>query len=339
MRLSEGGMPSGVIRHKQRIEAMTDKEFAEKHSEKTDDELRSMAWRLGYGKGAGKGSDHLVNRRKRGLGEETILELSKGKLKAVMQAADERSLDHPKARKHLASFDLAHRKVNGGAKVSAGKDGDRLEEGWYGDPGNHDATFNHEHLTHAKRIIGRAEKDLGKLSDGQRRDLLADNTNHSLVRIAAMVKHIGSLKEDLAGMDPVDRIYAKSEVAKGTATWHDSNSLKKRKVSGVGNGDDVHARLLKHVANQNARPRPKLTLVKNEETAKEVEVIEGKTWKDADYSARTKDRLKAKVAARKARRAEKGSIEEDVFPEVRTLNKKKRPDKKASTIESRGTGI
>ena len=58
----EGGMPSSVINSKQRYGDMSDKDFAELHQSKADDDLVAMAWRHGYG----KGSLHYVNKRKRG---------------------------------------------------------------------------------------------------------------------------------------------------------------------------------------------------------------------------------------------------------------------------------
>jgi hypothetical protein len=48
--LEEGGMPSSVIRTKQKYAAMTNQEFADLHGHKTEDELRQMAWSHGYGK-------------------------------------------------------------------------------------------------------------------------------------------------------------------------------------------------------------------------------------------------------------------------------------------------
>ena len=61
--IAEGGMPSSVIKSKQRYGDMSDKDFAELHQSKSDDDLVAMAWRHGYG----KGSLHYVNKRKRGL--------------------------------------------------------------------------------------------------------------------------------------------------------------------------------------------------------------------------------------------------------------------------------
>ena len=60
--VAEGGMPSSVIKSKQRYGDMSDKDFAELHQSKADDDLVAMAWRHGYG----KGSLHYVNKRKRG---------------------------------------------------------------------------------------------------------------------------------------------------------------------------------------------------------------------------------------------------------------------------------
>lgn len=60
--LEEGRMPPSVIKHKESIRNMTDKEFAEKHGSKSEDDLRQMAARHGYG----LNSDHYVQRAKRG---------------------------------------------------------------------------------------------------------------------------------------------------------------------------------------------------------------------------------------------------------------------------------
>lgn len=60
--LEEGRMPPSVIKHKESIRNMTDKEFAEKHGSKSEDDLRQMAARHGYG----MNSDHYVQRAKRG---------------------------------------------------------------------------------------------------------------------------------------------------------------------------------------------------------------------------------------------------------------------------------
>ena len=61
--VAEGSrMPASVIKIKQRNAAMSDKDFAQAHKDKSEDELRAMAWRHGYG----KDSSHYVDRRKKG---------------------------------------------------------------------------------------------------------------------------------------------------------------------------------------------------------------------------------------------------------------------------------
>jgi|7_EtaG_2_1085326.scaffolds.fasta_scaffold24083_2 hypothetical protein len=44
------GMPSSVAKHKQQLADMSDEEFAEKHGGKSEEQLRQMAWRHGYGR-------------------------------------------------------------------------------------------------------------------------------------------------------------------------------------------------------------------------------------------------------------------------------------------------
>jgi len=58
----EAGMPASVIKSKQRYSKMTPAEFAKAHGTKSDDELKAMAWRHGYG----KGSTHYVDKRNKG---------------------------------------------------------------------------------------------------------------------------------------------------------------------------------------------------------------------------------------------------------------------------------
>ena len=58
----EAGMPASVIKNKQRLSGMTDAELAEHLKDKSDEELKQMAWRHGYG----KMSPHYVNRVKKG---------------------------------------------------------------------------------------------------------------------------------------------------------------------------------------------------------------------------------------------------------------------------------
>ena len=73
--VEEAGMPSSVVKNKQRYASMSDSDFAKAHKEKSDDELKAMAWRHGYG----KGSSHYVNKRNKGqqgVAEDTRERLS-----------------------------------------------------------------------------------------------------------------------------------------------------------------------------------------------------------------------------------------------------------------------
>jgi len=60
--VAEAGMPSSVVKSKQRYAAMSDKEFHAAHKNKSAEELQAMAWRHGYG----KGSNHYVDKHKKG---------------------------------------------------------------------------------------------------------------------------------------------------------------------------------------------------------------------------------------------------------------------------------
>ena len=64
--MAEAGMPSSVIKSKQRYSQMSPAEFAKAHGDKSDDILRGMAWRHGYG----KNSNHYVNKRNEGMKTE-----------------------------------------------------------------------------------------------------------------------------------------------------------------------------------------------------------------------------------------------------------------------------
>lgn len=72
VQVNEGRMPASVIRHKTQLADMSDAEFAEKHGNKTEKELRDMAARHGYGwnKATKTGSDHYVKRVARGMKRE-----------------------------------------------------------------------------------------------------------------------------------------------------------------------------------------------------------------------------------------------------------------------------
>jgi hypothetical protein len=60
------GMPASVIKNKTRNANMSDSEFAEAHKDKSDDDLKSMAHRHGYG----KDSTHYIDKRKKGTSSE-----------------------------------------------------------------------------------------------------------------------------------------------------------------------------------------------------------------------------------------------------------------------------
>ena len=79
--LDEGNMPQSVIKSKQKYADMSDQEFHAAHKNKSEDDLKSMAWRHGYG----KGSNHYVNRHKKGGGQ--LNELSTNKLTQYKTAA------------------------------------------------------------------------------------------------------------------------------------------------------------------------------------------------------------------------------------------------------------
>ena len=64
--MQEGGMPASVIKHKQRLANMTDKELADRHGDTDETRLRQMAWRHGYG----KMSSYYVDRVKKGKAVE-----------------------------------------------------------------------------------------------------------------------------------------------------------------------------------------------------------------------------------------------------------------------------
>ena len=79
--LDEGNMPQSVVKSKQKYADMSDQEFHAAHKNKSEDDLKSMAWRHGYG----KGSNHYVNRHKKGGGQ--LNELSTNKLAQYKTAA------------------------------------------------------------------------------------------------------------------------------------------------------------------------------------------------------------------------------------------------------------
>ena len=85
--VDEGGMPSSVIKHKERIKAMSDQEFYQDHKGKSEDDLKSMARRHGYG----PDNNVYVDKHKRGQQEgvaeeaEPVVKRSLGKMmEAIM---------------------------------------------------------------------------------------------------------------------------------------------------------------------------------------------------------------------------------------------------------------
>jgi hypothetical protein len=63
-------MPASIIKHKEKLAYMSDKELAQHFKDKDDETLKQMAWRHGYG----KMSPHYVNRRNRGMNEGIMTE-------------------------------------------------------------------------------------------------------------------------------------------------------------------------------------------------------------------------------------------------------------------------
>ena len=90
------GMSASTIKHKQKISHMSNQEFAMKYKDRSDAELRSMAWRHGYGKPGTAGHDHYVNLRKKGMSaneEVQIDELSTATMKSYRAAAKDDKKD------------------------------------------------------------------------------------------------------------------------------------------------------------------------------------------------------------------------------------------------------
>ena len=81
--VAEGAMPASVIKAKKRYSEMTPAEFARAHKDKSNEELKSMAWRHGYG----KGSTHYVDKRNKGknqgLNEGPVTDTAVNIIKAV----------------------------------------------------------------------------------------------------------------------------------------------------------------------------------------------------------------------------------------------------------------
>lgn len=98
--VDEAGMPASVIKSKQNRANMSDKEFADSHKDKSDADLRSMAWRHGHGKPGTPGHDHYVNRRNKGIKEEVeqIDELSTDLLHRAAHKAAKRAMGDAQGR-------------------------------------------------------------------------------------------------------------------------------------------------------------------------------------------------------------------------------------------------
>jgi len=75
--LDEAGMPSSVIKHKQKLANMSDQELAKAHGDKSEEDLKQMAWRHGYG----KMSSHYVNRVNKGKSQMEETELEEARFK------------------------------------------------------------------------------------------------------------------------------------------------------------------------------------------------------------------------------------------------------------------
>ena len=60
-------MPASIIKHKEKLAHMSDEELAKHFQDKDDNTLRQMAWRHGYG----KMSDYYVNRKNKGMSQDT----------------------------------------------------------------------------------------------------------------------------------------------------------------------------------------------------------------------------------------------------------------------------
>ena len=60
-------MPASIIKHKEKLANMSDKDLADRFKDFDDTRLRQMAWRHGYG----KMSDYYVNRKNKGMSQDT----------------------------------------------------------------------------------------------------------------------------------------------------------------------------------------------------------------------------------------------------------------------------
>jgi len=106
-------MPASIIKRKQQLSYMSDKELANHFKDKDDETLKQMAWRHGYG----KMSPHYVNRKNKGMKEDTLsespravgralanLKYAKAMANGIMKGED-MVLLRPKAQAFLGSAD------------------------------------------------------------------------------------------------------------------------------------------------------------------------------------------------------------------------------------------
>lgn len=93
--LEEAGMPSSVVAHKQKLAHMSDEEFADKFGHKSEEELRKMAWRHGYGAPGTRGHEHYVNRVMKGLEPEVEATMNMEQTKDPYAESDTAGLEKP----------------------------------------------------------------------------------------------------------------------------------------------------------------------------------------------------------------------------------------------------
>ena len=129
--VAEGNMPQSVIKSKQKYADMTAQEFHAAHQNKSEEELKSMAWRHGYG----KDSSHYVAKHKKGqstvtegLGKD-IKRLATGKdvkSRAGQEIAKSQDAsmkgDHKTSKKHFDRYDKLDKLANKEQGVAEGFD-------------------------------------------------------------------------------------------------------------------------------------------------------------------------------------------------------------------------
>jgi hypothetical protein len=132
--VKEAGMPAAVIKHKQKLTGMNDAELAEHLKDKSDDELKQMAWRHGYG----KSSLHYVNRVNKGKKinenelQETDLIIGPGQGHRLKSGFISRAEDRRDHEVEMARSDLhqAHKNSSKIHKLIKNVSEDEGLEGW-----------------------------------------------------------------------------------------------------------------------------------------------------------------------------------------------------------------